>query len=61
MLAVSDLRIRYGRGGLRAVKWFLDPFAALGVYLVLVTAGARHRLEASRASASPARSSRSSS
>lgn len=37
VLAVSDLRIRYGRGGLRAVKWFLDPFAALGVYLVLIT------------------------
>ena len=37
VLAVSDLRIRYGRGGMRAVKWFLDPFAALGVYLVLVT------------------------
>jgi lipopolysaccharide transport system permease protein len=37
VLAISDLRIRYGRGGLRAVKWFLDPFAALGVYLVLIT------------------------
>jgi ABC-type polysaccharide/polyol phosphate export permease len=36
VLAISDLRIRYGRGGLRAVKWFLDPFAALGVYLVLI-------------------------
>jgi ABC-type polysaccharide/polyol phosphate export permease len=29
--------MRYGRGGLRALKWFLDPFAALGVYLVLIT------------------------
>jgi lipopolysaccharide transport system permease protein len=28
--------VRYGRGGLRAVKWFLDPFAALGIYLVLI-------------------------
>ena len=28
--------MRYGRGGLRAVKWFLDPFAALGIYLVLI-------------------------
>jgi ABC-type polysaccharide/polyol phosphate export permease len=37
VLTISDLRIRYGRGGLRAVKWFLDPFAALGVYLVLIT------------------------
>jgi len=36
VLAISDLRIRYGRGGLRALKWFLDPFAALGIYLVLV-------------------------
>jgi ABC-type polysaccharide/polyol phosphate export permease len=37
VLTISDLRMRYGRGGLRAVKWFLDPFAALGVYLVLIT------------------------
>ena len=37
VLAVADLRVRYGRGGLRAVKWFLDPFAAMGVYLVLIT------------------------
>jgi ABC-2 type transport system permease protein len=37
VLTISDLRVRYGRGGLRAVKWFLDPFAALGVYLVLIT------------------------
>lgn len=36
VLAKSDLRIRYGRGGMRALKWFLDPFAALGVYLVLI-------------------------
>ena len=36
VLAVSDLRTRYGRGGMRAVKWFLDPFAAMGVYLVLI-------------------------
>lgn len=37
VLAISDLRVRYGRGGFRAVKWFLDPFAALGVYLILMT------------------------
>jgi ABC-type polysaccharide/polyol phosphate export permease len=37
VLAISDLRVRYGRGGLRAMKWFLDPFAALGIYLVLIT------------------------
>jgi ABC-type polysaccharide/polyol phosphate export permease len=36
VLAVSDMRMRYGRGGFRAVKWVLDPFAALGVYLLLV-------------------------
>ena len=36
VLSVSDLRTRYGRGGMRAMKWFLDPFAALGVYLVLI-------------------------
>jgi ABC-type polysaccharide/polyol phosphate export permease len=36
VLSVSDLRTRYGRGGMRAIKWFLDPFAALGVYLVLI-------------------------
>jgi ABC-type polysaccharide/polyol phosphate export permease len=37
VLAISDLRVRYGRGGFRSLKWFLDPFAALGVYLVLIT------------------------
>jgi homopolymeric O-antigen transport system permease protein len=37
VLAISDLRVRYGRGGFRALKWILDPFAALGVYLVLIT------------------------
>jgi lipopolysaccharide transport system permease protein len=36
VLTISDLRVRYGRGGFRAIKWFLDPFAALGVYLVLI-------------------------
>jgi lipopolysaccharide transport system permease protein len=35
-LAVSDARVRYGRGRLRAVKWLLDPYAAAGVYLLLV-------------------------
>ncbi len=35
-LVSSDLRVRYGRGSLRAVKWLLDPIAALGVYLLLV-------------------------
>lgn len=36
-LTESDLRARYGRGGWRAVKWLADPFAVVGVYLVLVT------------------------
>ena len=36
-LTESDLRARYGRGGWRFVKWLLDPFAVVGVYLVLVT------------------------
>ncbi|HYU59165.1 MAG TPA: hypothetical protein VEK39_00255 [Solirubrobacterales bacterium] len=37
VLTTSDLRVRYGRGGLRYLKWILDPLAALGVYLVLVS------------------------
>jgi lipopolysaccharide transport system permease protein len=37
VLAASDLRARYGRGRLRGLKWILDPFAAVGVYLLLVT------------------------
>jgi len=36
-LSESDLRSRYGRGRWRLVKWLADPFAALGVYLLLVT------------------------
>lgn len=36
-LTVSDLKVRYGRGGWRLVKWIADPFALVGVYLVLVT------------------------
>src|SRR5207247_722459 len=32
----SDLQMRYGRGGIRALKWILDPYAALGIYLLLV-------------------------
>jgi lipopolysaccharide transport system permease protein len=31
------LRIRYGRGGWQLVKWLVDPFALVGVYLLLVT------------------------
>jgi lipopolysaccharide transport system permease protein len=35
-LTESDLRARYGRGPWRLVKWLLDPFAIVGIYLVLV-------------------------
>ena len=35
-LTRSDLKVRYGRGHLRLLKWLLDPFAAVGVYLLLV-------------------------
>jgi ABC-type polysaccharide/polyol phosphate export permease len=34
-LARSDLRIRYGRGASQVVKWLVDPFAFVGVYLLL--------------------------
>lgn len=36
VLAKADLRLRYGRGGFRVLKWLLDPLAALGVYLLLI-------------------------
>jgi len=36
-LAESDLRARYGRGRWQLVKWLADPFAVVGVYLLLVT------------------------
>ena len=36
VLTRSDLRVRYGRGALQIPKLVLDPFAALGVYLLLV-------------------------
>ena len=36
VLTRSDLRVRYGRGALRIPKLVLDPFAALGIYLLLV-------------------------
>lgn len=36
-LARSDIRVRYGRSRLRAVRWLLDPYAVTGVYLVLVS------------------------
>jgi ABC-type polysaccharide/polyol phosphate export permease len=36
-LTVSDLKVRYGRGGWQLVKWIADPFALVGVYLALIT------------------------
>jgi ABC-type polysaccharide/polyol phosphate export permease len=35
-LAKSDIKIRYGRGRIRILKWILDPLAAVGVFLLLV-------------------------
>ena len=35
-LVRSDLRARYGRGPWRVFKWLVDPFALVGVYLLLV-------------------------
>ncbi len=35
-LSQADLRIRYGRGPLRLLRWLLEPFALAGVYLVFV-------------------------
>jgi ABC-type polysaccharide/polyol phosphate export permease len=34
-LTRSDLRARYGRGFWQIVKWLLDPFALVGVYLLV--------------------------
>jgi ABC-type polysaccharide/polyol phosphate export permease len=36
-LVESDMRARYGRGPWRLIKWLLDPFALVGVYLLLVS------------------------
>jgi lipopolysaccharide transport system permease protein len=36
-LTESDLRIRYGRGPVRFARWLLEPFALVGVYLLLLT------------------------
>lgn len=37
VLTRSDLLARYGRGPMQLIKWLLDPFALVGVYLALVT------------------------
>lgn len=34
-LTRSDLRIRYGRGAWQLVNWIVNPFALVGVYLLL--------------------------
>jgi lipopolysaccharide transport system permease protein len=36
-LTAADLRVRYGRGRVRILRWLVDPFALVGVYLLLVT------------------------
>jgi lipopolysaccharide transport system permease protein len=35
-LVLADVQERYGRGPLRVVKWLIEPFALVGVYLLLV-------------------------
>jgi lipopolysaccharide transport system permease protein len=35
-LTQADLRFRYGRGPWRFARWLLEPFALVGVYLLLV-------------------------
>lgn len=36
VLSASDLRFRYGRGAWRFVRLLLDPFALVGIYLILI-------------------------
>lgn len=36
-LTEADLRYRYGRGPGRFLRWLLEPFALVGVYLLLIT------------------------
>jgi len=36
-LTVADLRFRYGRGPGRIARWLLEPFALVGVYLLLIS------------------------
>jgi lipopolysaccharide transport system permease protein len=36
-LTEADLRFRYGRGPARFLRWLLEPFALVGVYLLLVS------------------------
>ena len=34
-LSRSDLHLRYGRGGGQVIQWFVEPFALVGVYVLL--------------------------
>jgi ABC-type polysaccharide/polyol phosphate export permease len=34
-LSQSDLRVRYGRGPGRVLRWLFEPFALVGIYLIL--------------------------
>jgi ABC-type polysaccharide/polyol phosphate export permease len=36
-LTEADLRFRYGRGPTRFIRWLVEPFALVGVYLLLVS------------------------
>ena len=36
-LTEADLRFRYGRGPFRFLRWLVEPFALVGVYLILMT------------------------
>jgi lipopolysaccharide transport system permease protein len=36
VLTQSDMRFRYGRGPVLVVRWLFDPFALVGVYLILL-------------------------
>lgn len=36
-LTEADLRFRYGRGPWRPLRWLLEPFALVGVFLLLTT------------------------
>jgi lipopolysaccharide transport system permease protein len=36
-LTEADLQYRYGRGPLRFVRWLLEPFALVGVFLIFMT------------------------
>src|SRR4051812_22369570 len=35
-LTESDFRARYGRGRLRMMRWLIDPYALLGIYLLFI-------------------------